>query len=83
MHGRIPNRDKYPFIIATHSPILMAYPEARIYALDSEGIHQTEYAETNHYRVTLGFLNNPKGMLFILMDDPAYKGNPDGNGGEK
>lgn len=55
------------FVIATHSPILMAYPDARIYALSAEGIHETSYTETDHYRVTRGFLNNPEGMLAILM----------------
>ena len=55
------------FIIATHSPILMAYPDAWIYVLDSQGIHRTAYTETEHYRVTRGFMNNPEGMMSILM----------------
>jgi len=57
------------FVIATHSPILMSYPDAVIYALDSDGIHKTAYLDTDHYRVTRGILNNPDGMLAIAMED--------------
>lgn len=55
------------FIIATHSPILMAYPDAVIYEFSSKGIEPVAYEETNHYRVTRDFLLNPKKMLEILM----------------
>ena len=51
------------FLIATHSPILMAYPEAFIYHLTPEGIVRMEYQETEHYRVTRDFLMRPERML--------------------
>jgi predicted ATPase len=57
------------FILATHSPILMAYPDAWIYLFDAEGIHRTAYTETEHYLVTRGFLSNPKRMLDVLLAD--------------
>jgi predicted ATPase len=44
------------FIIATHSPILMAYPEATIYSLDAGGISTIEYEQTEHYQITKNFL---------------------------
>lgn len=56
------------FLIATHSPILMAYPEARILELTAEGIKQVAYTETEHYAVTREFLNNPERMLSILLE---------------
>lgn len=56
------------FIIATHSPILLAYPNAIIYQLDEKGIRQVNYEETEHYLVTKGFLNNYKNMIEILLD---------------
>ncbi|UTN05492.1 AAA family ATPase [Flavobacterium bizetiae] len=56
------------FIIATHSPILLAYPNAIIYQLDEKGIRQIDYEETEHYLVTKGFLNNYKNMTEILLD---------------
>ena len=56
------------FIIATHSPILMAYPDADIYSLSSEGIRLTPYQDTEHYRLTKQFLDHPDSMLRYLLD---------------
>ena len=56
------------FIIATHSPILMAYPEADIYSLSGDGIRLTPYQETEHYRITKQFLDHPDRMLRYLLD---------------
>lgn len=55
------------FVIATHSPILMAYPDAYIYEFSGQGIERVQYFETEHYRVTHDFLVNPKRMLDILL----------------
>lgn len=57
------------FIVATHSPILMAYPGARIYELREDGIHPTTYQETEHYQLTRRFLENPERMLRYLFSD--------------
>ena len=46
------------FIIATHSPILLAYPGATIYSCDSGSLQQITYTGTTHYKVTKDFLNN-------------------------
>ena len=62
-------RDSSQFIIATHSPILMAYPDSTIYECTSEGINETSYEETEHYQVTRDFLMNRERMLKILLDD--------------
>ena len=61
------------FIIATHSPILMAYPNSFIYACNSAGVERIEYEETEHYRVMHDFMANPKRMLDVLLapDDVA------------
>ncbi len=56
------------FIIATHSPILLAYPDADIFTLDENGIKLTQYEETEHYVVTRQFLNNPQKMIRYLFD---------------
>lgn len=45
------------FIIATHSPILMAYPDAVIYQLGPKGISTVAYEETEHFQITRDFLN--------------------------
>jgi len=56
-------------IIATHSPILMAFPGAEIYEIDEQGIARTDYTETTHFSVTKRFLNDPQGMLRRLLED--------------
>jgi predicted ATPase len=57
------------FIIATHSPILMAYPNAKILLLNNHGITEVAYEQTEHYTVTKEFLNNHALMLRYLLDD--------------
>ncbi|HBL81207.1 MAG TPA: ABC transporter ATP-binding protein [Clostridiales bacterium] len=57
------------FIIATHSPMLMTFPNAKIYQLSEEGIQPVTYSETEHFQLTKRFLNNPGQMLDILLDD--------------
>ena len=56
------------FIIATHSPVLMAYPGADIYTLDDAGMKVTAYKETEHYQLTKNFLDNPEQMLHYLFE---------------
>lgn len=57
------------FLISTHSPILMAYPEARIYRLDQEGIQDVRYEDTEHYAITKAFLQNPGRMIREMFQD--------------
>ncbi len=54
------------FIIATHSPILMAYPDADIYQVSAEGIHLVDYENTEQYMLTKYFMNNRAKMLSEL-----------------
>jgi predicted ATPase len=62
-------KDQSQFIIATHSPILMAYPDAWIYQCTEQGIARIAYEETEHFKVTRAFLANPARMLRTLFDD--------------
>ena len=55
------------FIIATHSPILMAYPNAYIYELSNDGIQRIDYRETEHFAITRAFLDNPERMMHELF----------------
>jgi predicted ATPase len=57
------------FIIATHSPIILAYPNAAIHVLGEHGLTLTPYAETDHYKVTRNFLMNPARSLKMLLAD--------------
>ena len=60
-------QEKSQFIIATHSPILMAYPDAYIYAFSQKGIQRIAYEDTEHFRVTRDFLSNRQRMLKVLL----------------
>lgn len=55
------------FIIATHSPIIMAYPDAKIFSLGVDGVEQVAYEDTEHFQVTRRFLNAREKMLRELM----------------
>lgn len=57
------------FVIATHSPILMSYPDARIDVLSPSGIRTVVYEDTEHFLVTRGFLANPQRTLSLLMEE--------------
>ena len=63
--------DSSQFIIATHSPILLAYPGATILQIDDFGITEVTYRETEHYTVTRSFLENPDRMLAELFNDTS------------
>ncbi|MFT5873810.1 MAG: putative ATPase [Clostridium sp.] len=56
------------FIIATHSPIIMAYPESTIYEIKDK-IEVVNYEETENYQIMKSFINNREKMLNILIDD--------------
>ena len=58
-------------ILATHSPLLMAYPGARIYHLDEAGLREVAYEDTEHFRVTRAFLDDRETMLGELFSDEA------------
>jgi predicted ATPase len=58
-------------VIATHSPILLAYPNARIYQFGEAGIQEVKYMETEHYEVTKNFLNHHERMLELLLNAEA------------
>jgi predicted ATPase len=55
------------FLIATHSPILMAYPDATILHFTAAGIAPIAYHKTEHYKVTRAFLTRTEIMLKELM----------------
>lgn len=69
--------DGSQFIIATHSPILMAYPDAQILSLTEQGATPVTLEETGHFRLTRDFLNNPQRMLDILLAPDADRDEDD------
>ena len=54
-------------IIATHSPIILGYPNAWIYQVSEHGVDRVEYEDTDHYQVTRSFLTRREMMLDVLL----------------
>ncbi len=57
------------FLIATHSPILLAYPGATLYQFEEDGIQEVAYRDTDHYLVMKAFLNGPERILRHLFSE--------------
>jgi predicted ATPase len=51
------------FIVATHSPILLACPGATIYSFDNSSVQAITYEETDYFRLYKAFMNDPKSFL--------------------
>ena len=60
-------RKNSQFLIATHSPLLLAYPNAEIFVLSERGIEKTPYRQTEPYLLTKRFLEAPERMLNELL----------------
>jgi len=67
MHELVGRRSQ--FIIATHSPIILGYPDAWIYQTTPKGLERVEYEETDHFQVTRNFLNRRQVFLDTLLSD--------------
>lgn len=61
--------DASQFVIATHSPILLSYPHAKIIQFDGSGVSEVAFEDTEHFAVTRDFLNNYSNRLERLLRD--------------
>ena len=57
------------FIIATHAPILMAFPGAKIFEFSENGIEEKDYRETEHFQIMKNFTHDPERMMSIIFDE--------------
>jgi predicted ATPase len=65
------------FIIATHSPLLLAFPGAQIYSFDRTPVRVVSYEDLDHVRITRDFLNGPDRYLKqILAASPPKNPGP-------
>ena len=67
IHGLVQRHSQ--FIIATHSPILLSYPHAKIVQFDESGTRELSYEDTEHFAITRDFLNNYPRRLDQLFRD--------------
>ncbi len=56
-------------IMATHSPVLMAYPNARLLQLSKYGLEQVTVRETDHYKVMREFCEDPDGFVQAAIEE--------------
>ena len=70
-------RDGSQFIIATHSPLLLAYPDAWIYDMTAEGPKRTAWDDLEHVRLTRDFLMYPEAFLYDLMEENGESASSD------
>ena len=66
LHQLVKKRSQ--FLIATHSPMLMAYPDAWIYQISAHGIERVKLEDTEHYIIAKRFLNDPHQQIARLLD---------------
>ena len=62
-------RARSQFIIATHSPIILGYPDCAIWRASEHGLEQIAYEDTDAYQTTRAFLNHRPTMLRTLLED--------------
>jgi len=55
------------FVISTHSPLLLAFPQAKILHLSEKGMVEVQYEDTEHFALTRDFLLNREGYLKRLF----------------
>ncbi|MBQ0010362.1 MAG: AAA family ATPase [Ruminococcus sp.] len=56
-------------IISTNSPILMSFPDGGILELSENGVNAVNYRDTEHYKITKDFLNDPERILHYLLEE--------------
>lgn len=67
IHDLVNNHSQ--FIIATHSPIIMSYPNSAIYEMSDMGIQEKRLEETNHFQIMKQFFDEPNRILNYLLKD--------------
>lgn len=77
LHDLVERNNEIQFLIATHSPILLAYPGAQILSFDGGAIHPIEYCETQPFQIVSRFLANPERYVHALFSDtPGAEDSP-------
>jgi predicted ATPase len=66
---RMDQLGKCQVIMATHAPMLMAYPNARLLRLSKYGLEPVTVEDTDHYRLMREFCADPAGFVEAMMDE--------------
>jgi predicted ATPase len=60
-------QDDSQFMISTHSPMLLCFPGAEVYQITEKGIDSVRFQDTDHYRTTVRFLQNPESAIEDIL----------------
>jgi predicted ATPase len=71
LHDLLTDNNNIQFLIATHSPILLAYPEAQILSFDGGNIHEIGYRESQPFQLVSRFVAAPERYINALFSDPS------------
>jgi predicted ATPase len=69
LHDLVRANDSIQFIIATHSPILLAYPGAQIFSFDEGKVHQIDYRESQPFQLVSRFIAAPERYINALFSE--------------
>jgi predicted ATPase len=73
LHELVTDNENIQFIIATHSPILLAYPGAQILSFDGGQVHQIEYRDRQSFQLLSRFISSPERHMNALFSDSRAK----------
>ncbi len=71
LHDLLADNNNIQFLIATHSPILLAYPEAQIFSFDGGRIQEISYRESQPFQLVSRFVAAPERYINALFSDPS------------
>ena len=74
LHDLLKDNDNIQFLVATHSPILLAYPEAQILSFDGGSVHEISYRESQPFQLMSRFLAAPDRYINALFSDSSGSG---------
>jgi len=69
LHGKVCTSPVVEVVMATHSPMLMAYPNARLLRLSKYGLEPVTVEQTDHYKVMREFCADPAGFVEAVIDE--------------
>ena len=69
LHDLLTNNDNIQFLIATHSPILLAYPDAQILSFDGGHVREIGYRESQPFQLVSRFVAAPERYINALFSD--------------
>jgi predicted ATPase len=71
LHDLLTDNENIQFIIATHSPILLAYPGAQIFSFDGGQVHQIDYRDSQPFQLVSRFVAAPERYMNALFSNKS------------